>query len=237
MEYKKDLKNFKDLDDLLGEDYIYGNYDLSKAILEKTASLLVKNSVTILNKPFKYVYLVHNEKLEKKIQGINKFIDNLKADSLGYLCLLIGRDFYMLNSNNYDMSVVTKELKNEGLIYFWDHKELNDKEIDFIENIKEDKELKKERLNRVLELNKMADSDYLAYQIKKRSEAFLNEEELSNVYKKFSEKPLFIMDKKEIYSIEYKDNVAQLSKHNANDDKYSLMIGMINSKYNDNMYE
>ena len=36
--------------------------------------------------------------------------------------------------------------------------------------------MKKERLNQALELSKMADSHYLAYQIKKRSQVFFDDE-------------------------------------------------------------
>ena len=123
MEYSKDLKNFKDLDYLLGKDYIDGNYDLSKAILEKSASLLIEHSVTIQNRPFRDVYLVYNEKLEK---DINEFIDNLKSSSLDYLDLLIGRDLYRLDSENYELSVIAKELKNDSLSYFWKYRKLKD---------------------------------------------------------------------------------------------------------------
>ena len=258
MEYSKDLKNFKDLDYLLGKDYIDGNYDLSKAILEKSASLLIEQSVTIQNRPFRDVYLVYNEKLEK---DINEFIDNLKSSSLDYLDLLIGRDLYRLDSENYELSVIAKELKNDSLSYFWKYRKLKDNEVDFIENRNEKEELKKERLNQALELSKMADSHYLAYQIKKRSQVFfddesnkvlfylirnnsdginfldMGQEELSNVYRNFKGRPLFIINKNDIYSIEYQNDVANLFKHGANNDKDSLIIGIINSKYDEGMYE
>ncbi len=261
MEYSKDLKNFKDLDYLLEKDYINGNYDLSKAILEKSASLLIEHSITIQNRPFRDVYLVYNEKLEKDVKGINEFIDKLKSSSLDYLDLLIGRDLYRLDSENYDLSVISKELAGDSLSYFWKYRELKDNEIDFIENRNEKEELKKERLNQALELSKMADSHYLAYQIKKRSEAFfdgesnkvlfylirnnsdginfldMSQEELSTVYMKFKGRPLFIINKNDIYSIEYQNNVANLFKHSVNNDKDSLIIGIINSKYNEGMYE
>ena len=84
MEYSKDLKNFKDLDYLLGKDYIDGNYDLSKAILEKSASLLIEHSVTIQNRPFRDVYLVYNEKLEKLSQRIDSIQNTMVGKTEEY---------------------------------------------------------------------------------------------------------------------------------------------------------
>ncbi len=261
MEKLKNLKYFKDLDDLLERDYINGNLDLSKSVLEKSASLLIKYSKTIQNRPFRDSFLLYNEDLEKNINGINKFLDGLKGNSLQYLNVLVGRDLYRFDSKEYEVSVIADELKDEKISYFWKHRSLKDKEIDLIENQKnEDDELKKERLSQALELRKMADSHYLAYKIKKNSKIFqdensgqilfylirnnaknlnflqMNKKELSNLYKALNGKRLFIIDKNDVYSIEYKNQNAYLLKHKNKDDADSLILGLIDSKYGDGMY-
>ena len=259
-----DLENFKGLDRLIKKDYIDGTDDRSEAILDKAAGFLIENSTIIKRNPFKNLLLVENEKINGNLNGITKFLEGLDSFSLMYLAGGISSDIYIFDDKEYSILTIEQGLNKGKPTYSWRKTSLNSAEIDLVENIvKESGDAAYEKIERANQLYKVADYKMLAYKIKKNSKYFndydseianfylvedknvlgkknlleLSEDELSGLSERMPDTNLFIRDKDEVYSIKEENKkfvIYKLKKENYND---GVMLGIINHKGYENMYE
>ncbi len=261
-----DLRNFKDLDSLVSDDYISGKDNYSLGILKETAGFLVENAVTVDNSPFDDVYIVNEEKI-KSNPGMANFIKNLKTKSLRYLNDVLSKNVYIFDGDEYQVYMIGHAFKDGGIKYGWKiNDRLNDGEISFFERARSENEPASEaRKKHAAGLYKSADFDFLASETKNKSQVLdyegeddktgviyvlkseragslveklknLDEESLNGLYTAMN-KRLFIKDaKNDVYSLEAADGTAAFVRNDAVGGKYSIIVSSIKLEGSNDMY-
>ena len=261
-----DLRNFKDLDSLVSDDYISGKDNYSLGILKETAGFLVENAVTVDNSPFDDVYIVNEEKI-KSNPGMANFIKNLKTKSLRYLNDVLSKNVYIFEGDEYQVYMIGHAFKDGGIKYGWKiNDRLNDSEISFFERARGENEPASEaRKKHAVGLYKSADFDFLASETKDKSQVLdyegeddktgviyvlksghadslveklknLDRENLNGLYTAMN-KRLFIKDaKNDVYSLETADGTAAFIRHGAGGDKDSIVVSAIKLEGSKDMY-
>ncbi|EFD93180.1 MAG: hypothetical protein BJBARM5_0051 [Candidatus Parvarchaeum acidophilus ARMAN-5] len=267
METKLDFKKFKNLDDLVREDYLNGISNYNYSVIADTAGLLTESSKTVKLGPFGNTLLVKKETIEKRKEGVFDFLKGLKYDSLLHLNNLMPLKLYIFDDEEYDIHSISHEYANNKLDYTLKKRELKEEEIEELERLSMQAEpMREEREASAKELYKLAKLNSLLYEIKNSSNIVYNDENQVNpllVYlvdgtKKFGNKPIMDFDRKklhdiykslgsgrlfvkknenEIYSLELKNEIAEFKKHEGKNDEDSIIMNILKEKNYTDMYE
>lgn len=267
MENKLDFKKFKNLDDLVGVDYLNGISNYNYSVIADTAGLLTENSKTVKMGPFGNALLVKKETIEKRREGVFNFLKGLKYDSLLYLNNLMPLGLYIFDDKEYEIHSISHKYANNKLDYMFKKRELNDAEADEIERFNMQAETsKEEREASAKELYRLAKLNSLLYDIKNSSKIIYNDEnqenpifvylldenkkfgnkyimdfkdkELYNIYRSLGRGRLFVKkNKNELYSLEFENEKAEFKKHEEANDKDSIIINILKEKNDADMYE
>ncbi len=260
MESALEFKNFRDLESLVGEDYINGRKNLSQAILLNTAGVIIKNSKIIGNEPFNNFFMAKKSNLERDKKGIFNFLISIKESSLAYLDRLVPSSVYIFDDDEYSLYSTAAELNTGYIKYDWQKKDLKEEEIEMLSNMTGKSKDKYENLIKYLDA--IRDYNLLLYNIKSSAKYLYDPEkeaplklyvlesrflpngkdllnlekaEKASVYKGLENAQLFINDKSGVYSLE-NANYPEFVKHDERDSKYGIIINLIKKRDNGIIY-
>jgi hypothetical protein len=168
------LDGFKNLDDLVEEDYKNGVANYSLGILGEITGLLIKKSIFVNENPFIGRFLVRKDELEEEEEGITKFIYSLSPKSLKYLHGMTTGELYIFDQDEYTLSTISTYFEHGDIINSWEPVQLHEDEIQLLENLNNQPEKIKTLMSKMSDtFYKFAENNFFAYEIKSKSSVFL----------------------------------------------------------------